>query len=162
MPDLLISGDGRHVGITGEGDSLLVLRQSRSDYTREILMELAGVEGEPAAMADWDGANCSADFCTVTLKRAGREWHVLMSRSDELVTERALAAACESADIVVADRWLPQSCVPRWIKADRRMLEETGGLAITLEGSLLRDGPQMLSVSDIQGEHGWWRGRYGD
>ena len=162
VPDLLISGDGRNVGITGEGHSLLVLRQSRSDYTREILMELAGVEGEPAAMADWDGANCSADFCTVTLKRAGREWHVLMSRSDELVTERALAAACESADIVVADRWLPQSCVPRWIKADRRMLEETGGLAITLEGSLLRDGPQMLSVSDIQGEHGWWRGRYGD
>jgi len=91
--DLLISDDGRHVGITGEGDSLLVLRQSRSDYTRENLMELAGVEGEPVAMADWDGANCSADFCTVTLKRAGREWHVLMSRSDELVTERALAAA---------------------------------------------------------------------
>jgi len=38
--------------MTGEGHSLLVLRQSRSDYTREILMELAGVEGEPAAMAD--------------------------------------------------------------------------------------------------------------
>jgi len=52
VPDLLISGDGRNVGITGEGDSLLVLRQSRSDYTREILMELAGVEGEPVAMAD--------------------------------------------------------------------------------------------------------------
>lgn len=82
-----------------------------------------------------------------------------MSRSDELVTERALAAACERADIVISDRWLPQSCAPRWLKADRRMLEESGGLAITLDGSILGNEPKMLSIADMQGEHGWWPGR---
>ena len=36
--------------------------------------------------------------------------------------------------------------------ADGRMLAETGGLAIVL------DGPRLTSVAESQGEHGWWRG----
>ena len=151
VPDILISGDGRHVGITGEDDRLLVLRDARSDYTRDNLMELAGVKGDPLPLAQWPGADCSADFCVVTLNRGGRDWHLLMSRSRELVTERALAAACERADIVVADRWLPRSCEPRWLKADRRMLERTGGLAIDLASA------RVDSVADHQGSHGWWQ-----
>ena len=43
-----------------------------------------------------------------------------------------MAAACKRVDIVVSDRWLPQSCRPRWIKADRRLLEQSGGLAFYL------------------------------
>jgi competence protein ComEC len=43
-----------------------------------------------------------------------------------------MAAACRRVDIVMSDRWLPQSCRPKWIKADRRLLEQTGGLAIYL------------------------------
>ena len=48
------------------------------------------------------------------------------------VPERALAAACDVSDIVIAARWLPHSCKPRWLKADRTMLGKTGGLAIDL------------------------------
>jgi len=151
VPDLLISGDGRHVGITGEGDRLLVLRESRSDFSKDNLLELAGMKGEPRALADWPGARCTTEFCVVSLNRGGREWHVLMSRNRQIVTERALAAACERADIVVSDRWLPSTCRPRWLKADARMLAETGGLAIGLEG------PTLASVADSQGKHGWWR-----
>jgi competence protein ComEC len=153
VPDLLISGDGRHVGITGEGEPLLVLRQTRSEFTRDNLMELAGVEGEPVALAEWPGARCSADFCAIGIERAGREWQVLMSRSRNRIEERALAAACERSDIVVSERWLPRSCQPRWLKADGRLLAETGGLAIVL------DGPRVTTVADSQGEHGWWKGR---
>ncbi len=153
VPDLLISGDGRHVGITLDGERLLVLRESRSDYARDNLMELAGVEGEPTTVEDWPDAECSIDFCVLTLTRAGRDWHVLMGRSRNRVPERALAAACERADIVVSDRWLPRSCQPRWLKADRRLLEETGGLAIIL------DGPRLESVAASQGQHGWWSGQ---
>jgi competence protein ComEC len=152
VPDLLISGDGRHVGIV-DGERLLVLRQTKSEFTRDNLLELAGVSGEPVALAEWPGAQCSPDFCVVTLERGGREWHVLMSRSRQVVAERALAAACERADIVVSDRWLPQTCRPRWLKADGRMLAESGGLAIVLEGL------RVTSVGETQGEHGWWRGR---
>lgn len=154
VPDILVSNDGRHVGITGEDERLLVLRDTRSSFTRDNLLELAGVEGEPFPIAEWPGARCSPDFCTITLTRGGRDWHILMSRSRDIVAERALAAACERADIVVSDRWLPRSCEPRWLKADRRMLEETGGLAI-----LLDEEASFTSVAESQGEHGWWRGR---
>lgn len=157
VPDLLISNDGRHVGITGEDDRLLVLRDTRSDYTRDNLLELAGVEGEPVPLDEWDGARCSADFCVVTLEREGREWSVLMSRSRNIVGERALAAACERADIVVSDRWLPRSCVPHWLKVDGRMLSRTGGLSI-----VLGETPDIHTVAEGQGEHGWWRGRRED
>ncbi|KLI63954.1 ComEC/Rec2 family competence protein [Aurantiacibacter marinus] len=156
IPDVLISGDGRHVGITGEDDRLLVLRDTRSSFTRDNLLELAGVEGEPMPLAAWPGARCSPDFCAIRLDRGGRDWHILMSRSGDNVPERALAAACERADIVVSDRWLPRSCEPRWFKADGRMLSATGGLAIDLEGQSYR------TVAQSEGDHGWWRGRRED
>lgn len=152
VPDLLVSGDGKHVGIT-EGGRLLVLRETRSDFNRENLLELAGVTGEPIPLGEWPGAECSRDFCVATLHRSGRPWDVLMSRSRALIPERALAAACERSDIVVSERWLPASCRPRWLKADGRMLSESGGLAIVL------DDRSVSRVADSQGEHGWWRGR---
>ena len=33
---------------------------------------------------------------------------------------------------MISDRWLPFSCQPRWVKADRNMLGESGGLAFYL------------------------------
>jgi len=152
IPDVLVSGNGRQVGVTSGDGRLLALRETRSDFTRENLLELAGVAGEPIALKDWPGARCSRDFCALTVERAGRAWHLLMSRSSNLIEEQALAAACAQADIVVSDRWLPRSCRPRWLKADGRMLRETGGLAIVF------DGKKVRTVADTQGEHGWWRG----
>ena len=156
IPDVLVSRDGRHVGITGEGEELLVLRDSRSDYARDNLMELAGVTGEPLLMEDWPGARCSSDFCVVALERNGRTTSILMSRSNELVEERALAAACERSDIVISDRWLPATCRPRWLKADGRMLASSGGLAILLGKR------EVQTVAASQGQHPWWRGRTED
>ncbi len=151
-PDVLISSDGRHVGIAGEGERLLVLRDSRSDYARDNLLELAGTEGEPVPLAEWPGAQCSRDFCVLSLDRDGRTWHLLMARSRERIGERALAAACERSDIVVADRRLPRSCRPRWLKADRRLLSRTGRLSLYLAEE------RFETVAASQGEHGWWRG----
>lgn len=152
VPDLLVSSDGRHVGIAGEGDRLLMLRESRSDYALDNLMELAGMEGEPIALSEWSGAECSRDFCVTTLERDGKAWTILMARSRERIEERALAAACEQSDIVIADRWLPASCNPKWLKADRQLLSRTGGLSIYLEDE------RFETVASSQGEHGWWRG----
>lgn len=152
-PDILISRDGRHVGITGEGaESLLVLRDTRSDYVRDNLTELAGMDGAVVPMVQWPGANCSRDFCVITLRRAGRDWRLLMSRSHDFVEERALAAACDKTDIVISDRWLPRSCQPMVLKVDRGLLSRTGGLAIDLEARRIR------TVAADQGEHGWWQG----
>jgi len=153
VPDVLISSDGRHVGITGEGGHLLMLHDTRSEFTRDNLLELAGADGETVPLAEWDGAECSRDFCAISLARGGRQWDLLLARNRNLVAERELAAACDRADIVVADRFLPRSCQPSWIKADRRLLRETGGLSINLASQTYR------TVEASQGEHGWWQGR---
>ncbi|MEZ5743902.1 MAG: ComEC/Rec2 family competence protein [Sphingomonadaceae bacterium] len=151
-PDILVSSDGRHVGITGESETeLLVLRDSKSDFVRDNLTELAGMRGETATLADWPGARCNAEFCAVRLNRGGRNWDLLIARGRDRVPERALAASCARADIVIADRWLPRSCQPRWLKADKRMLSQSGGLAIDL------DRGTVTSVADHEGAHGWWK-----
>ncbi|MBX7496165.1 ComEC family competence protein [Qipengyuania sp. 6B39] len=149
-PDIVITRDGRDVGIAGEGHRLLVLRDSDGSYAQDNLREVAALEGEPVPLAKWPGARCSPDFCTVTLDRGGRAWSVLVARSRNLIEERSLAAACERSDIVIADRFLPRACRPLWLKADRRFLEQAGGTAI-----YLRTG-RIDTVADGQGEHGWW------
>lgn len=150
-PDLLISSDGRHAGIIGEAEGkLLLLREGRSSYARDNLSEIAGMEGEAVALADWPGAQCTRDFCAIAIERAGRTWQLLLARGMDPVPERALAAACERSDIVIAARWLPRSCKPRWLKADRTMLDQTGGLALYL------DKRRVVTVAEGEGEHGWW------
>ena len=155
IPDVLIGREGRHVGITiaaPDGSRrLLSLRDSRSSYSRDNLLELASVTSEPIPLATWEGARCSPEFCTIALERGGRTWSLLLARNRDLIEERALAAACERADIVVADRFLPRSCQPRWLKADRRFLSRSGGLALDLTHE------RITTVASGQGEHGWWR-----
>lgn len=157
-PDILVSGDGRTVGMLARGaggaqgaPTLLVLRPGRTDYARDNLLELSGMAGEPALLEDWPDARCNRDFCTLPMEREGRRWTVLVSRGRDAVPERALVSACERVDIVISDRFVPRSCHPRWLKADRRMLEQTGGLAIRL------DGGSIETVAAGQKGHGWWR-----
>jgi competence protein ComEC len=151
-PDLLVSGDGRHVGLTGAfPGELLVLREGRGSYARDTLLELAGMNGLTRSIDEWSGARCNADLCLVSLTRGGRDWTLLLTRTRDRFVERDLAAACERVDIVISDRWLPRSCRPRWLKADRRYLERSGGLAIDL------DDASIVRVADSQGEHGWWQ-----
>lgn len=152
-PDLLVSGDGRHVGLTGEvPGELLVLREGREGYARDTLLELAGMDGTTRSLDRWPGARCNADLCVVTVRRGGRDWQLLLTRTKDRLPERALAAACERVDVVISDRWLPRSCQPKWLKADRRYLQQSGGLAIDLAKRA------VVSVADSQGDHGWWAG----
>ncbi|MEO5586965.1 MAG: ComEC/Rec2 family competence protein [Novosphingobium sp.] len=156
-PDLLISGDGHHVGIVEDGGNrLLMLRDSRDSFASETLTELAGMSGELTPLAEWRGARCSPEFCAVELQRAGRTWRLLIGRNKDPVAERELAAACDLSDIVIADRWLPRSCQPKWLKADRSVLGQTGGLAIDLTHG------RVASVAQGQGAHGWWNPRAPD
>ena len=150
-PDVLVSGDGRHVGIVGEGGELLVLRESKSDFASDNLRELAGLASTPVPLDKWPGAQCNRDFCVMTLDRYGQKTVLLLGRGRDRVDERALAAACERADVVISERWLPWSCRPRLLKADRNLLAKSGGLALDL-----RSG-RVTSVAETQGTHGWWR-----
>ena len=76
---------------------------------------------------------------------------MLLARGKAYVPERELAASCDQADIVVSDRWLPRSCKPALLKADRDLLARTGGLALDLTAQ------RVTTVAETQGQHGWWR-----
>jgi competence protein ComEC len=150
--DILISGDGRQVGLVeAGGERLFVLRDGGEGYARDNLMELAGMEGEPVTLDQWPGARCNPDFCAIGIEREGVTWRLLVSRGRDAVPERALAAACDRSDIVVSDRWLPRSCAPRWFKADRDILARTGGVAVHLKDA------RVDTVARSEGRHGWWR-----
>ncbi len=151
-PDVLITGDARNLGITSpDGARLLVLREGRTPYTREALLEVAGMAGVLAPLADWPGARCNHDFCLVELARGGRPWRILIARNSAMVGYGAMARACAAVDIVVAQRKLYGPCRPALIKADRVMLMRSGGLALDLVSR------QVTSVEDSEGEHPWWR-----
>jgi competence protein ComEC len=136
-PDILVTGDGKHLAISTPDGSIAFLRAGAGDYIRDMLLENAGTQSEPMAIAQWPGAECSDDACIIELKRAGRSWRVLATRTPYQIPSMEMAAACKRVDIVVSDRWLPANCRPRWIKADRRFLEENGGLAFYLPNEKL-------------------------
>jgi len=151
-PDVLVSGDGRHVGITDpETSQLIVLRETSSDFVRDNFTEGAGMGGETIALSQWPDANCNSDFCVATLHRREHDWRLLISRGRDMVPERALAATCYRVELVIADRWLPSSCKPRWLKIDRAYLAHTGGVTVDLGKRETR------TVAQDQGLHGWWR-----
>jgi len=145
-PDLLVTGDGQHLALSAPDGALVVLRRNAGDYALQSLSESAAFQGQPIAIEDWPGARCNADFCSLIL----RDQRVLIGRSRERIPERDLAAACRRADIVIAARWLPKSCRPRWFKADRALLDRTGGLAIYLGDRSVR------TVAESHAGHPWW------
>lgn len=140
-PELIVTGDGRHVAIRGRDGSMRVLRERAGDYVRGILGEAAGIDGELGAIDDASDARCSRDACTAALIAGGRQWRVAATRSFDLIPIAAMIRLCRTSDIVISDRRLPRGCDPRWLRLDRPMLAKTGGVSIDL------DGPRVTKVS---------------
>lgn len=152
-PDIYITSDGRHVGIRNDRGELAMLRTRSGDFIRDMIRENAGVEGESQALEEWPNAECNADSCLATLHADGRDWQILATRSSHYISALALSAACRRADIVVSERWLPASCEPRWIKADRSLLSQIGGMTINLENQ------KISTALGWTGRHQWTRYR---
>ncbi|MCL6682403.1 ComEC/Rec2 family competence protein [Sphingomonas alba] len=149
-PDLLITGDGRHLAVVGADGRPAMLREKSGDFVMSLMSENSGFDGDPLALSDMPGAACSRDSCIADIKRGGRTWRVLATRSGQKLDWQPLTTACASADIVVSERWLPRGCHPRWLKLDRDALEATGGLAI-----YLKDSPRVATVAERVGSHPW-------
>jgi competence protein ComEC len=131
-PDILVTGDGKHLAITNADGEFALLRDRAGDYVRSALAENAGIKSEAVPIENWPGVNCSIDICIITIERGGRKWTVLATRTRYMIASMEMAAACKRVDIVISDRWLPVSCKPKWFKADRDKLAQTGGLAVYL------------------------------
>ena len=148
-PDLLVTGDGRHLAIVDKGVPLL-LRDRAGDYVRGLVSEVAAFDGDPGELATAPFGSCSPDSCIARIVRGGRSWTILATRTGQKIDWLPLTRSCAEADIVIADRWLPRGCSPRWLKLDRQALQRTGGVAIYL-GSR----PRTTTVAERVGGHPW-------
>ena len=149
-PDLIVTGDGRHLALRGGDGGFAILRARAGDYVRDTLAEAGGTEAELLDIETLPNAACSDALCAATLERDGRRWRLLATRSRHIVAWDEMIRACAEADIVVADRDLPRACQPRWLRADRAFLQRTGGLPIRLG-----DPPAVASVARRDGRHPW-------
>lgn len=137
-PDLLVTGDGRHLAIRTEAGEMALLRDRAGDYVRDMLAENGGVDAELPALAAQSNARCSPDVCIVRVERGGRRWTIAATRSGYMLPWAEMIALCRGVDIIVADRRLPPGCAPRWLKLDRPALAGTGGVAVTLGSATVR------------------------
>jgi competence protein ComEC len=137
-PDLLVTGDGKHLAIRTPDDRLYLLRPRARDYVRDQLAEGSGVQAEALDLDALPGARCNRDLCLAAIERNGRVWRLLATRSPYFLDIGQFARACGWADIAVSDRRLPRSCNPRWLKLDRPGLAATGGVAIALAGAKVK------------------------
>ena len=144
-PDLIVTGDGRHMAVRTPDGGLTLLRERAGDYVRSMLAEGGGVDGELPVLDDIAGARCNADLCLATL--GGQS--VLATRSGYLVDPLPLIRACRRADVVVSERRLPKGCRPRWLKLDRAYLAQSGGVTVTFAPVIVR------RVADDTGDHPW-------
>lgn len=132
-PDILVTGDGKHLALVSKDGDVALLRGRAGEFMRGMIFEKAGSDTEAIQIEDWPGAECTADNCIVVMEGEDSSWTLLATRTRNPIPSMEMAAACKRVDIVVSDRWLPKSCRPKWIKADRRLLEQTGGLAFYLD-----------------------------
>ena len=149
-PDLLITGDGRHLAVMRADGTPLLLRAKAGDYMRDLVAESAAFDGDPLALEEERGVNCTRDACVADIQRGGRAWRLLALRSRDRIEWRRLMGLCAQADIAVSDHRLPGACRPRWLKLDRAALEQSGGLAISLG-----ERPTIDSVAVRLGVHPW-------
>src|SRR3569623_119603 len=139
-PDLLVTGDGRHVAVRTADGGLALLRDRTGNYISNMMSENSGADGEPMLLSDQPDARCSRDLCLAVRDAGGRRWRILATRSAYLVPADQLLAACATADIVISERQLPRGCTPRWRRLDRATRARTGGVAIALSNGAIRTG----------------------
>lgn len=147
LPDMLITGDGKHLAVIDERGTPWLLRDRAGDFVRDLMAENAGFDGDPPPLAAYPKARCSADSCVADLGGSGRT--LLALRSTQRLDWSQLTRACAAADIVVADRRLPRACRARWLTLDAPQLRQTGGLVIDAGQG------RMASVAERLGRLPW-------
>ncbi|WP_375392872.1 ComEC/Rec2 family competence protein [uncultured Sphingomonas sp.] len=131
-PDLLVTGDGKHLAVRTADGGLALLRDRAGDYTQMMLAASGGADGELPLLDEQKNARCSDDLCLAEVTAGGRRWRVAATRSSYPLDAGPLSEQCQAADIVVSERRLPRGCRPRWLRLDRPVLEKSGGVAISL------------------------------
>jgi competence protein ComEC len=149
-PDVLVTGDGRHIAAALPDGSYALLRDRAGDYIRDTMAEAAGIDAPLVALAELDHVECNRDFCRWSQGEGALRRTILASRGRDRIEGAEMAAACAAADVVISDRWLPRECAGRWMTIDRDSLADTGGLAL-----YLGEKPEAVATLRAGDGHPW-------
>ena len=156
-PDLIISGDGRHLGVLRADGAMAMLRPHAGEFIRSMWGDSLGT-ARTLVLDEVGNASCGPDACVLLLRRGGREWRVFATRSKRIIPRPDMEAQCRAADVVVSECRLPVWCAPQWERFDARALERTGSVAVWLADT------RVDAARTGQGAHPWaaqvpvWRG----
>lgn len=150
-PDLMVTADGRQIGVRQANGSLALLRGEGGTFVADQIGEAAGIDTPPVPLAESPDVRCGPDACWLMVARGARSLLVLTTRSRDLIEPRAFRLACARADLVVSDRRLPNWCRPRRALLDRRALAAAGGVILTM------NPPRFRTGRSAQDDHPWRR-----
>jgi competence protein ComEC len=120
QPDVLISGDGRNVGVRGRDGRLHLMKTAKDTFLVNEWLAADG-DGRPAGDASLaDGVSCDDEGCVVEMAGGG---FVAFSLKPE-----ALADDCERAALLVTAKPVPPGCAARVI--DLARLRSRGAMAL--------------------------------
>ncbi len=119
-PDILISGDGRHVAVRARDGRLHLMRSGKDAF---LVKEWLAADADPRTASDpslFEGTSCDEAGCVVQMADGGLVAQALRSE--------ALEDDCVRASLIISARQPPTSCGASVI--DRERLQRQGGLAL--------------------------------
>jgi competence protein ComEC len=151
-PDVLITGDGRNLGIvSADGSAIQMLKLGKSPFEARVMAEAAGLIVEPTPIDQAPGTRCNRDFCLLSIDRGERNWRILAARRQIHPDPQSFAKACAGVDIVVIPAKVFGDCAPALFRADHDRLLRSGGLSLDLGRRRIK------TVAQSEGDHPWWR-----
>ncbi len=142
-PGLLVSSDGRQIGLV-EAGRLYLLRGHREGFLVRAWRSSADAPAD-RRLSDLPAARCDVHGCRVPL--AGGVKLLALTRPPP--DGPALSSACAAADIVTSPTVLPADCTARWLTLDRASLRSSGAMAIDPARR------RVTSVAEQAGDHPW-------
>jgi competence protein ComEC len=123
QPDILISADGRHVGVRGGDGRLHVMHAVKGSRDSFLLKEWLAADADARTAADASlTESVSCDDLGCVMQSAGGSLVAQAFKPD------ALSDDCERAALIVTLRQAPESCAASVIDADR--LRRQGAMAL--------------------------------
>jgi competence protein ComEC len=136
QPDILVSADGRHVGVRGQDGRLHLMQAAKGSKDAFLVREWLAGDADARTGDDTtlgEGVSCDDNGCVTASAGGGL---VAWSQRPE-----ALADDCERAALIVTTRQAPAGCAASVIDAER--LRRQGALA-------LRRGPAGFVVDAVK------------
>ena len=147
-PDLLVSADGRQVGIRINGNGLARVRSREASYAASN-WQTASAADTSIKLSNYRDARCSRFGCVVRVGAGTSAALMLVTIGDALPPGDDFGTACGKADIVVSDLILPSWCQPKQMRIDRATLAKAQAMAIWLSAA------RTATVAAEIGDHPW-------